>query len=333
MKSASSSPARQHAIAVVDLGQGEQPSRIAGFIRRLGIPARFISHRIAAGDANVKGIGSRDLTRAAAHRRHAHDQFPGRHPARLDAGIRTFTLEPSPRWKFPTRPAWNVTRNQVRKDARVPEHYSPPRRPSRAIAAVPVPSHVGERRLRARGLHHQGKRTYDQIFGDIEAANGDPTLCIFGRDVTPNHHALAEQFVLLETIMCMECCRPTGTNGPSKERSPTAVEKSFGGWPAAIRFPATMPSPSSPAASSGTMRCCMPVVSEFRGDGMAAPIPANFDVLKQTTTITRIIRRIKFKLTTASICCAATARRNYPGWNLMIPTRARGSLPQGAQGL
>jgi phospholipase C len=41
-------------------------------------------------------------------------------------------------------------------------------------------------------------RTYDQVFGDMPPGNGDPTLVEFGRDVTPNHHALAEQFALLD---------------------------------------------------------------------------------------------------------------------------------------
>ena len=41
-------------------------------------------------------------------------------------------------------------------------------------------------------------RTYDQVFGDLPQGNGDPSLAIFGRTVTPNLHALAEQFVLLD---------------------------------------------------------------------------------------------------------------------------------------
>ncbi len=41
-------------------------------------------------------------------------------------------------------------------------------------------------------------RTYDQVFGDLPQGNGDPTLTIFGRTVTPNIHALAEQFVLFD---------------------------------------------------------------------------------------------------------------------------------------
>jgi YVTN family beta-propeller protein len=45
-------------------------------------------------------------------------------------------------------------------------------------------------------------RTYDQVFGDIERGNGDPSLVMFGRDVSPNHHKLAEEFVLLDNLYC-----------------------------------------------------------------------------------------------------------------------------------
>jgi YVTN family beta-propeller protein len=37
-------------------------------------------------------------------------------------------------------------------------------------------------------------RTYDQVLGDLDGADGDTSLVLFGRRVTPNHHALAERF-------------------------------------------------------------------------------------------------------------------------------------------
>ncbi len=43
-------------------------------------------------------------------------------------------------------------------------------------------------------------RTYDQVFGDMKEGNGDPHLCLFPESVTPNHHALARQFVLLDNF-------------------------------------------------------------------------------------------------------------------------------------
>jgi YVTN family beta-propeller protein len=45
-------------------------------------------------------------------------------------------------------------------------------------------------------------RTYDQVLGDLPQGNGDPSLCLFPREVTPNQHALAERFVLLDNFYC-----------------------------------------------------------------------------------------------------------------------------------
>ncbi|MDX1983301.1 MAG: alkaline phosphatase family protein [Bryobacteraceae bacterium] len=43
-------------------------------------------------------------------------------------------------------------------------------------------------------------RTYDQLFGDLGKGNGDPSLVLFGADVTPNQRKLAEQFVLFDNF-------------------------------------------------------------------------------------------------------------------------------------
>jgi YVTN family beta-propeller protein len=45
-------------------------------------------------------------------------------------------------------------------------------------------------------------RTYDQVFGDLGIGNGDPTLTLFGKNVTPNGHALARRFVTLDNLYC-----------------------------------------------------------------------------------------------------------------------------------
>jgi YVTN family beta-propeller protein len=41
-------------------------------------------------------------------------------------------------------------------------------------------------------------RTYDQVLGDVKGADGDPALVLFGADVTPNQHALAARFGILD---------------------------------------------------------------------------------------------------------------------------------------
>ncbi len=43
-------------------------------------------------------------------------------------------------------------------------------------------------------------RTYDQLFGDIKEANGDASLVMYGEDITPNQHALARQFGVLDNF-------------------------------------------------------------------------------------------------------------------------------------
>jgi YVTN family beta-propeller protein len=63
----------------------------------------------------------------------------------------------------------------------------------------------GVANLTSLGIRHvffivKENRTYDQVFGDIAKGNGDPKLVMYGRDTTPNHHALAEKYVLLDNL-------------------------------------------------------------------------------------------------------------------------------------
>jgi hypothetical protein len=43
-------------------------------------------------------------------------------------------------------------------------------------------------------------RAYDQVLGDLDRGNGDPDLVDFGQTITPNYHAIAEQFVDLDNF-------------------------------------------------------------------------------------------------------------------------------------
>ena len=65
----------------------------------------------------------------------------------------------------------------------------------------PIPRKVGE----ASPIKYvfyviKENRTYDQVLGDIPEGNGDPRLVLFGEKVTPNQHALAKEFVLLDNF-------------------------------------------------------------------------------------------------------------------------------------
>jgi hypothetical protein len=43
-------------------------------------------------------------------------------------------------------------------------------------------------------------RTYDQILGDLKVGDGDPSLTMYGEDITPNEHQLALQFGVLDNF-------------------------------------------------------------------------------------------------------------------------------------
>lgn len=76
-----------------------------------------------------------------------------------------------------------------------------------ALANNNLSGTVGEQTFANPGIRHviyviKENRTYDQVLGDLGKGNGDPSICLFPREVTPNQHALAERFVLLDNFYC-----------------------------------------------------------------------------------------------------------------------------------
>jgi YVTN family beta-propeller protein len=71
-------------------------------------------------------------------------------------------------------------------------------------------------------------RTYDQVFGDMPQGNGDTSLVQFGREVTPNHHLLAETFVLLDNFYCSGVLSADGHQWTDEAYVTDYLEKSFG---------------------------------------------------------------------------------------------------------
>jgi hypothetical protein len=71
-------------------------------------------------------------------------------------------------------------------------------------------------------------RTYDQQFGDIAGGKGDPTLTQFGENVTPNQHALAEQFGLYDNTYDIGTNSAEGHNWLMQGDNPQYTESSAG---------------------------------------------------------------------------------------------------------
>jgi len=74
-------------------------------------------------------------------------------------------------------------------------------------------------------------RTYDQVFGDLKQGEGDPSLCIYGEQVTPNHHKLVNEFVLLDNFYCSGVLSADGHQWTDEAYVTSYLEKAFGGFP------------------------------------------------------------------------------------------------------
>ncbi len=72
-------------------------------------------------------------------------------------------------------------------------------------------------------------RTYDQVLGDMHEGNGDPSLVLFGENVTPNLHKLAREFVLLDNFYVNADVSADGHNWSTAAIASDYVQKL---WPA-----------------------------------------------------------------------------------------------------
>lgn len=68
-------------------------------------------------------------------------------------------------------------------------------------------------------------RTYDQVLGDLEVGNGDPSLTLFPEPISPNHHALARQFVTLDNFYDSGEVSGDGWNWSTAARTTDFTEK------------------------------------------------------------------------------------------------------------
>lgn len=154
------------------------------------------------------------------------------------------------------------------------------------VAAQVIPRRLGEPSLIKYVIYIiKENRTYDQIFGDLAQGNGDPSLCLFGREVTPNHHALAEEYVLLDNFYVDAEVSADGHEWSMGAIATDFVEKtwpsSYSGrglpYPAEGSFAAAFPSNGYIWESVGRKGLSYRSYGEFieiEGDSMVARHPA-----------------------------------------------------------
>jgi YVTN family beta-propeller protein len=103
--------------------------------------------------------------------------------------------------------------------------------PRKSAKPVCVPERIGEPSVFKHVLYIiKENRTYDQILGDMTKGDGDSTLTIFGRKITPNTHALCEQYMLLDNFYVSGKCSAEGHQWTDASIVTDYIEKDVRAW-------------------------------------------------------------------------------------------------------
>ncbi|MBB2144403.1 beta-propeller fold lactonase family protein [Pedobacter sp. LMG 31464] len=93
----------------------------------------------------------------------------------------------------------------------------------------PIPRKLGEKSPIKHVFYIiKENRTYDQVLGDLPQGNGDTSLVLFGKRITPNQHAFAEDYVLLDNFYVDAEVSADGHNWSMAAYATDVVEKT---WP------------------------------------------------------------------------------------------------------
>lgn len=207
----------QNAIAVVRFDPDDRERKLLGLIPVGWFPGALVvdatRHQLCV--ANIKGIGFGRPRDGAANEFNSH-QYHG-----------SVSLAP-----IPEAAELAELSARLAVDLRTPaiaQALLPPRRgqPARAI-----PERSGEPSLIQHVVYViKENRTYDQVLGDLPTGNGAPDLCVFGERITPNQHALARTFVLLDNTYCAGILSADGHQWSTAAFGTDYLEKSFAGFP------------------------------------------------------------------------------------------------------
>ncbi len=302
-----------NALAVVELPNAQHTnSLVHGFLPTDWYPGAVVADSSHLYVANVKGLGSR-LGQ------------PVSTSWQIGAYLGTANKIPIPA----AEPLSKYTA-QAFEDGRV-SYIKQAQQPSLAgQPPVPVPRRTGEPSVFQHVVYIlKENKTYDQIFGDLPQGNGDASLCIYPRSVSPNHHLLAEQYVLLDNFYCNGVNSADGHSWSTEGNSGDHLEKAFGGFTRSYTFG------DDPLTYSSTGFIWNNVLEHgltFRNYGemdYASTSPAKtwLQIYQDYTNNTDTISYVQ------NIGIAALrpySSTNVPGWNMNIPdvVRARGFIKE-----
>ena len=209
----------QNAIAVVRFDPADRESKLEGLFPVGWFPGALVfdAPRRTIAVANIKGLPETKKRQAET----GAMGFNSKHYAG------SLSIVPVPTATDLPKLSETVWRN-LSRDAVVAARL--PARPGQ-IPRI-IPERIGEpSRLKHVVYVIKENRTYDQVFGDIPAGNGDPSLCIFGERITPNQHKLVRDFVLLDNTYCAGILSADGHQWSTTAFATDYLEKSFAGFP------------------------------------------------------------------------------------------------------
>jgi hypothetical protein len=177
------------AVAVVDVDGPPDRARAVGFVPVGWYPAALAltPDGRTLFVANAKGSGSRSNAKDGPDPTREASGDAG-HLKRMPGSVSRVPVPSPSRLRAHTERAYRNRKPSARGVS-----------PARASSVVPLaPGVVSPIRNVLYVIREN--RTYDQVFGDLERGNGDPSLTVFGREVTPNAHALVDEFVLFDNF-------------------------------------------------------------------------------------------------------------------------------------
>jgi len=104
-------------------------------------------------------------------------------------------------------------------------------KPRESVDPKPVPDRIGERSVFKHVLYIiKENRTYDQVLGDMKQGDGDAGLCIYGSEITPNTHKLAEEYMLMDNFHVSGKCSAEGHQWTDASIVTDYIEKNMRAW-------------------------------------------------------------------------------------------------------
>ncbi|MDH6435065.1 YVTN family beta-propeller protein [Streptomyces sp. SAI-144] len=201
---------RANAVAVYRYKSAQEPASYVGLLPTDYFPAEITTVGKEVVVSNTRGIDARRPTTASGHGTHDTTSSLTRFTLPSDLVIRSQTA------KVFQQNGW--TPGSV-TTAKGDSHAKP----------VPVPARLGDpSTIKHVFLLVKENRTYDQVYGDLPQGDGDPALTTFGANVTPNQHALAQQFGLYDNFYDIGTNSAEGHNWLMQSDNPEYTESSAG---------------------------------------------------------------------------------------------------------